>query len=87
MIGWIVAAWFAGMVVVLATERKRPGGDWLALLVWPALLPVATVVRLWQRWRTRCRRCGKRWGDHDALVRHIARDHVPGPDPATEEHQ
>ncbi len=88
MIGWIVAAWLAGMVVLLVLETKLARDEWLALFMWPVSIPfVATPIRLWLRWRTRCGRCGKRWGDHEALVRHIARDHSLGPVPATEEHR
>lgn len=79
MSGWIVAAYLACMVGILLTHDRLSRGELLALAAWPVMVPVSYALLAWRRWRTRCRRCGLRWVDHAALLRHIAREH--GGDP------
>lgn len=74
MIGWIVAAWLAGaLLLVMADAGSRWHADEVAALaLWPLSVPVAWTVRRWVRWRGTCRICWNYYGRRrDALLRHV----------------
>lgn len=73
MIGWIVAAYLGGaLLVVLATDRRNwHADDVFALMVWPLLLPFAFFARRWRKWRYTCRDCGRFYGDRVHLDLHL----------------
>lgn len=75
MSGWIVAAYLAAVVVILLSDAQLSRGEQLALAAWPVMVPVSLAWRVWRRWRTRCRKCGRRYHDHAMMLRHVAREH------------
>lgn len=73
--GWIVAAYLFGAVMLLLFDDRLSWDELLGLAAWPVAVPVALVWRAWRRWRTRCRTCGRRYHDRAMMLRHVAREH------------
>lgn len=77
VLGWIVAAYLLGALVIAitATDWKR---DEIALLaIWLVSLPVAQIANRWRRNRTTCRICRLRWHDRATMIKHVAVTHTP----------
>ena len=83
----VAVVWLAGALVLLLIEEKLRRDEYVALTLWPLVVPVGLVWRRYRRWAYTCRDCKRWYGDKPHYELHLRVRHnctvppAPGVDP------